>query len=162
MTLVTSAQSYSQEITYVSRGKNPPRPYGRDYGTFVLNGPTSRAVYRLNAPAFVEARLRHYLERGSVSDPRIRYLIYEEEGRTRLWAFQFDGASPGNFVIYVNETGEWWLPDKWRFYDLSNKYAEWPEAPVYESVVISAASPIYYTQFELVQCCLAPILYISH
>ncbi len=150
MTSVLSAQSYSQEITYVSRGKNPQL----DHGTFVLNGPTGRADYRLGGQPFVTVFLRRYLEQPSSTSPWIRYLIYKDENhKTRLWSFQVDGASPGEFVIYVNESGEWWLPHRWAFYDLSHKYPEQPEVLVHENVVISTASPVYYSSAEPAHCC---------
>jgi hypothetical protein len=158
MTPVASAQSYSRDITYVSRGKNPLE----NRGTFVLNGLHGRADYRLGAPAFVTAALHFYLENESVSSPGIRYLIYKEGGKTRLWAFQFNEARPGEFVIYVNESGEWQIPEKWAFYDLSHKYQEWPEAPVYESMVISAASPVYYSNAVTTHRCFGGLCHHWH
>ena len=139
MTPVASAQSYSGDITYVSRGKNPLD----NRGTFVLGGPHGRADYKLGAAGFATAVLHFYLEQESASSPGIRYLIYKEGGKNRLWAFQFNEASPGEFVIYINETGEWWRPENWAFYDLSHKYQDSPELPVYESMLISTTSPVY-------------------
>jgi hypothetical protein len=153
-----SAQSYSRDITYVSRGKNPQK----DHGTFVLNGPSGRADYKLAGQPFVTARLRHYLEQESATSPGIRFLMYEEEGLKRLWAFQIDGASPGNFVIYVNESGEWWLPQAWKFYDLAHKYPERAEVFVYESAVIPAASPVYYSNAVAAHHCLGWFCHLWH
>ena len=119
MTPTVSAKSFSRDVTYVSRGKNPQE----NRGTFVLSELHGRADYRLTppgaAPAFVTASLHFYLDQESASSPGIRYLIYKEDGKTRLWAFQFNGARPGEYVIYLNESGEWWLPQTWKFYDLA-------------------------------------------
>ena len=149
MTPVASAQANSREITYVSRGKNPPA----DRGTFVLQGSVGHADYRLNGLPFVTAALHFYLEQESVTDPGIRFLIFREDGKTRLWSFQLNGASHGKSVIYINESGQWWLPNEWKFYDLSHIYPESPEAVTYERVVIPVASPVYYSRVEPARCC---------
>lgn len=129
-----SAQSAAPETTYVSRAKNPQR----DHGTFVLTGSIGRADYKLNGQAFVTARLHHYLNRESATSALVHYLIYEEEGLARLWAFQADWANSGDYVIYINESGKWWDTKEWKFYDLSNKYPEPAQAVLYERVAIAA------------------------
>jgi hypothetical protein len=112
--------------------------------------------------------LHHYLEHESASDPWVRYLIYEEEGLKRLWAFQIDGATPGSFVIYVNESGEWWLPQSWKFYDLAQRHPERAETVVYENVVIPTVSPVYYSNAATTRCyfgcfgCLGWLCHLLH
>lgn len=148
---VASAQTQTRDVTYVSRGKNPKG----DHGTFVLKEALGRADYRLNGQPFVTAQLHHYLDRESNTDNSIWYAIYREDGQNRLWSFQTIGARPGEFVVYVNESGEWWMPDKWKFYDLCHKYPESPPVAVYEAAIVATAIPVYYSASVGTGCCWA-------
>jgi hypothetical protein len=110
----------------------------------------------MNGQPMIRARLHLYLDdRSSASDPWVQYTIYQEHALTRLWSFQVNGARPGEFVIYINESGEWWLPEKWKFYDLSDKFPAWRETIAYESVIVPSASQVYVSRLELARCCLA-------
>jgi hypothetical protein len=117
------AQPLGPQTTYESRQKNP---FGHK-GLFMLAYPTGLAEYTLQGAAAnpVRTRLHHYLDQPSSSDPRVCFTIYKEHDSQRLWAFQLNLASPGEYVIYTNPTGVWWKPEAWDFYDLAYKYPDW-------------------------------------
>jgi hypothetical protein len=149
------AQVVGPQTTYESREKNP---FG-NRGTFMLASPKGLADYRMDGRDF-RKRLVFYLDQPSGTDAFVQFAIYKEADdpkEKRLWAFQSSAAKPGEYVIYTNETGVWWQPDKWAFYDLAHKTPEC-SAPAAVSTYSAAAtvvssSPVLYSPAYVRNCC---------
>jgi hypothetical protein len=146
------AQVVGSQTTYESREKNP----SGNRGTFMLASPKGLADYRLDGKDF-RKRLVFYLDQASGTDSFVQFTIYKEADdpkEKRLWAFQTNAAKSGEFVIYTNETGVWWQPDKWAFFDLAYKTPEWSAPPaVYTEIASMVSSPVLYSPSYTGRCC---------
>jgi hypothetical protein len=149
---IAQAQVVGPQTTYESREKNP----SGNRGTFMLASPKGLADYRLDGKDF-RKRLVFYLDQPSGTDAFVQFAIYKEADdpkEKRLWAFQTSAAKRGEYVIYTNETGVWWQPDKWAFYDLAHKTPECSAPPaVYTEVASVVNSPVLYSPSYVRHCC---------